>query len=123
MILHTSADGQVRELHPETETQFFTAENQLPIYLEFLNRAIRDPNILQAITEPFHRYHVFFAEMIEAGISQGTLRQIDPAVAGRMIISMGVGLLIQGLLDPADPDWEWSIEESIKIILGGMVKR
>ena len=48
---------------------------------------------------------------------------IDPSVGARMIISMGVGLLIQGLLDPADPDWEWSTEESIKIILGDMVKR
>lgn len=100
-----------------------TAENQLPIYLEFLNRATRDPNILQAMTEPFHRYHAFFAEMIEAGISQGTLRQIDPSVAARMIISMGVGLLIQGLLDPTGSDWEWATEESIRIILGGMVKR
>lgn len=100
-----------------------TAEKQLPIYLEFLNRATRDPNILQAMIEPFHRYHAFFAEMIEAGISQGTLRQIDPSVAARMIISMGVGLLIQGLLDPAGSDWEWATEESIRIILGGMVKR
>jgi len=100
-----------------------TAENQLPIYLEFLNRATRDPNILQAMIEPFHRYHAFFAEMIEAGISQGTLRQIDPSVAARMIISMGVGLLIQGLLDPTGSDWEWATEESIRIILGGMVKR
>jgi len=100
-----------------------TAENQLPIYLEFWNRATRDPNVLQAMIEPFHRYHTFFAEMIEAGISQGTLRQIDPSVAARMIISMGVGLLIQGLLDPVGSDWEWATEESIKIILGGMVKR
>jgi len=100
-----------------------TAENQLPIYLEFLNRATRDPNILQAMIEPFHRYHAFFAEMIEAGISQGTLRQIDPSVAARMIISMAVGLLIQGLLDPAGSDWEWTTEESIRIILRGMVKR
>ena len=100
-----------------------TAENQLPIYLEFLNRAARDPNVLQAMIEPFHRYHAFFVEMIEAGISQGTLRQIDPAVAARVIISMAVGLLIQGLLDPAGSDWEWTTEESIKIILRGMVKR
>ena len=100
-----------------------TSEYQLPIYLEFLNRATRDPNVLQAMIEPFQRYHAFFAEMIEVGISQGTLRQIDPAVAARMIISMAVGLLIQGLLDPAGSDWEWTTEESIKIILSGMVKR
>ena len=100
-----------------------TVENQLPIYLEFLNRATRDPNVLQAMIEPFHRYHAFFAEMIEAGVSQGTLRQIDPAVAARVIISMAVGLLIQGLLDPEGSDWEWTTEESIKIILSGMAKR
>ena len=47
---------------------------------------------------------------------------IDPAVAARMIISMAVGLLIQGLL-PAGSDWEWTTEESIKIILRGIVKR
>ena len=99
------------------------AENQLPIYLEFWNRATRDPNVLQAMIESFHRYHAFFTEMIELGISQGTLRQIDPAVAARMIISMGVGLLIQGLLDPTGSNWEWATEESIKIILGGMEKR
>ena len=100
-----------------------TAEKQFPIYLEFMNRATRDPNLLQAMIEPFHRYQTFFAEMIEAGISQGTLRQVDPEVAARMVISMAVGLLIQGLLDPAGSDWEWTTEESIKIILSGMVKR
>ena len=100
-----------------------TAEIQLPIYLEFLNRATRDPSVLQAMVEPFHRYQAFFAEMIESGISQGTLRQIDPTVAARMIISMAVGLLIQGLLDPAGSDWEWTTEESMKIILSGMMKR
>ena len=100
-----------------------TAQDQLPIYLEFLNRAIRDPNVLKAMIEPFHRYHAFFAEMIDAGISQGTLRQVDPSVAARVIISMAVGLLIQGLLDPEGSDWKWTTEESIKIILNGLVKR
>lgn len=99
------------------------AKNRLPIYLEFWIQAMRDPEIMQALIEPFHRYRTLFSEMVKEGISEGTLRDVSPEAAARMIITVALGLLIQGLLDPIEVNWKQMTEESIEILLEGMIKR
>ncbi len=99
------------------------AENQLAIYLEFMNRAIRDPNVLKSLIEPFHRYRRYFAEMIQEGIAQGTLQEVNEEIAAWMIISTGIGLLIQGLIDPSIKDWDAQIQHTLNILMNGLIKR
>jgi AcrR family transcriptional regulator len=102
---------------------FQTAADQLPIYLEFWRQATHDPQILSAMIQPFHRYRVFFAQMIQDGVAEGTLEAVNPDSAARVIISVAVGLLLQGLLEPRSTDWEALPHESIQILLGGLLKR
>ena len=99
------------------------AEDQLPIYLEFLTRALRDPRIMQELIDPFQRYRDLFTEMISEGISEGTLKQVRPEITARLILAVALGMLIQGLLDPQGADWYEATKESVQILLGGLMKR
>jgi len=105
--------GMVRQV-------FQAASGQLPMFLEFWNRAARDPAIWQATVAPYRRYRAFFAAMIEAGIAEGTLRPVDPELAAQLIVSVAVGLVLQGLLDPHGADWGQVVQESMRMLLDNL---
>ena len=96
---------------------------QLPIFLEFLSRAIRDPVVWEATVEPFQRYRDFFAVQIQRGIDEESFREIAPPYAARVIIALAVGMLVQGLLDPDGEDWRDVTQEALQLLLHGMVAR
>ena len=96
---------------------------QLPIFLEFLSRAIRDPAVWEATVEPFQRYRDFFAVHIQRGIDEESFREIAPQYAARVIIALAVGMLVQGLLDPDGEDWRDVTQEALQLLLHGMVAR
>lgn len=96
---------------------FAVANEQLPIFLEFWSQAARDPAIWQATIAPYHHYRDFFAGMIEAGIAEGTLRPVDPQVAAHLLVSMAVGLVLQGVLDPYGADWGQVTQSSVRFFL------
>ena len=100
-----------------------TAGQQLPIYLEFWTRAARDPQVGQAMAEPYRRYRDYFASMIQAGISQGSFRPMDPETGASVIVALAVGMLIQGLFDPQGADWATVSQEGMKILLKGFENR
>lgn len=96
---------------------FQAASGQLPIFLEFWTKAAHDPAIWQATVAPYRRYRAFFAGMIEAGIAEGSLRPVDAELAAQLIVSVAVGLVLQGLLDPHGADWGQVTQESIRMLL------
>ena len=96
---------------------------QLPIFLEFLSRAIRDPAVWDAMVEPFQRYRDFFAVLVQQGIDEESLRGINPHHAARVIIALAVGMLVQGLLDPGGEDWRDVTQEALQLLLHGIVAR
>ncbi|OQY16440.1 MAG: hypothetical protein B6I35_15830 [Anaerolineaceae bacterium 4572_32.2] len=60
---------------------FQAAGGQLPMFLEFWSQAARDPEVWQATIAPYRRYQAFFSAMVQAGIAEGTLRDVDPEAA------------------------------------------
>ena len=60
--------------------------------------------------------------MIQEGIDEGTLRAVVPEMAAQTLVSLAVGLLLQGTLDPDGADWARVTKESIEIYLEGIVK-
>ena len=96
---------------------FEAASGQLTMFLEFWNRAARDPAIWQATIAPYRRYRAFFAGMIEAGIAEGSLRSVDPEMVAHLFVSVAVGLVLQGLLDPRGADWGKVAQESMSMLL------
>lgn len=101
---------------------FEAGRGRLPMFLEFWNKAARDAAIWQATIAPYRRYRAFFSGMVEGGIAEGTLRPADPEVVAQVIVSLAVGLVLQGSLDPDGADWGQVAEDSIQILLDGLQK-
>lgn len=101
---------------------FADASGKLPMFLEFWRQAARDPVVWQASMAPYQRYQALFVDLIEAGVAEGTLRPIDPRAGAQAVISLVVGLLFQSLLDPTGTDWGQVAEDSLSLLLHGLLQ-
>jgi AcrR family transcriptional regulator len=99
---------------------FKTARGQLPLFLEFWTQASRDPVIRRATIAPYRRYCQFFAALIRAGQAEGSLRPVDADLAGQSLVSLAVGVLLQGLLDPRGTNWEQAAKGEVQLFLEGL---
>jgi AcrR family transcriptional regulator len=99
------------------------AGDRLPIYLEYLSQARRDPAVWRATIEPYRRFRDFFAEVIERGIREGSLRPVNSRSAARALVSMAIGLLLQALLDVDERDHEQVWAESLQFALDSIRTR
>jgi AcrR family transcriptional regulator len=102
---------------------FQLTDGHLQIFLEFWTKAARDPAIWQATIEPYRRYQTFLADIIKAGIAEGTLRRVNPEKAAQLMVSLAVGLILQSLLDPQGADWGRVAQDGIAMLLKGLEKR
>lgn len=101
---------------------FDAAGDQLPMFLEFWSQAAHDPQVWEATRVPYRRYRAFFAAMIEAGITEGSLRPVDPDTTARVIVSLAVGLVLQGLLDAEEADWGQVTKDGVSMLLEGITR-
>ena len=99
---------------------FEVAGEQLPIFLEFMGKAVRDPEVWKATIEPYRRYRAFFSTMVKAGVAEGSLQEIDPEMAAQVVVSLAVGLVLQGALDPGGADWGEVAEHGMRILVNGL---
>lgn len=94
-----------------------SAGGHLQMFLEYWIQASRDETIWQATIAPYHRYQALFATIIEEGVAEGSLKPVDPRVTAQVIVSLAVGLLLQGLLDPQGADWEKVAKQGIQYLM------
>jgi AcrR family transcriptional regulator len=133
----TILDGQLAAFRAEAENVpdgfremagmigqvFEVACGQLPMFLDFWSKAAHDTDVWEEIIAPYRRYQTFFSQMIQEGIDEGTLRAVDPETAARALVSLAVGLLLQGTLDPDGANWAQVTKQSIDIYLEGIAER
>ncbi len=102
---------------------FAAADERLPMFLEFWLQASRDETIWEATIAPYRHYQEYFARLVADGVAEGSLKpDTDPQAAAQVILSLAVGLFLQGVLDPQGADWQKVAEQSIEIILNGMAR-
>ena len=101
---------------------FASAQDRLPMFLEFWLQASRDETVWKAIIAPYHHYQEHFAKLIEEGVEEGSLKPVDPQVAAQMIVSLAVGLVLQGVLDPHSADWAKVAGQSLQLLMNGLIK-
>lgn len=94
------------------------AEGQLSIFLEFWNQAIRDPDVWAAMNAYYGRYREFFAELVAAGVEDGSLKRVEPKSTAALLVSLAVGIVLQGLPDPRGDDWAGLLRMGFQVILG-----
>jgi AcrR family transcriptional regulator len=102
---------------------FASAEDSLPMFLEFWLQASRDEAIWNAIIAPYHHYQEIFTKLIAEGITEGSFKSVDADVAAQAIVSMAVGLVLQGTLDPKGANWGKTARESMRILMSGLQKQ
>jgi len=110
-LLHMT--GMVRGVFQE-------ASGKLPIFLEFLTQSTHSSTVWQSTAGPLRKYQKFFASMMADGITEGSLREMDPDLAGKVLMSWAVGLLVLGLLDPHDADWGQVAQGGMRLLLEGL---
>jgi AcrR family transcriptional regulator len=118
-----SVPEQLLDMAKVIQQVFEVAEAQLPMFLEFWTKAAHDPAVWKATIDPYRRYRAFFADMIERGINEGTLRPVDAGTVARVIVSLAVGIVLQGLLDTEGTDWGHVAEEGMQLLLQGIEKK
>lgn len=99
---------------------FATAEDRLPMFLEFWLQASRDETVWKAVIAPYRHYQEHFARLVEKGIAEGSLKPADPQVTAQVILSLAVGLVLQGVLDPHATNWEKTARASMRILMNGL---
>lgn len=102
---------------------FQAADVRLSIFLEFWVQAYRDPVIWQAAIAPYRRFETYFANLIQRGIQEGSLRPVDPDGSARVLVSLAIGLLMQALFDPQGADWRREARQSVELFLNGLARR
>ncbi len=101
---------------------FAAAEDRLPMFLEFWLQASRDETVWKAIIAPYRHYQDQFARLVKDGVAEGSLKPTDPQAAALAIVSLAVGLVLQGVLDPHGADWEKTARESMRLLMNGLAK-
>ncbi|MCS7011462.1 MAG: TetR/AcrR family transcriptional regulator [Anaerolineales bacterium] len=100
-----------------------SADERLPMFLEFWLQASRDEKVWEATIAPYRHYQEYFARLVADGVAEGSLKpETDPQAAAQVILSLAVGLFLQGVLDPQGADWQKVGEESMKILMNGLAK-
>jgi hypothetical protein len=102
---------------------FQTADVSMSIFLEFWVQAYRDPVIWRSAVAPYRRYQDYFAQMIQEGIDQGSLRPVDPYQGSRTLVALSLGLLMQALFDVKSTDWQKEALESVALIMQGLERK
>ncbi|HEY3290818.1 MAG TPA: TetR/AcrR family transcriptional regulator [Anaerolineae bacterium] len=100
---------------------FGQGQTQSVIVFEFWSQARREPAIWKAAIEPYRRYRSFIADIIRAGISSGAFKPVEPELSAQTLVSLVVGLLLQGMMDPDGADWGMVLRDSVHQYLADLV--
>ena len=102
---------------------FQVASGQLPMFMEFMVQASRDAAVWDAAIAPYRRYQQRFAELIAEGQREGSVRaDMEPHIIAWVLISLAVGILLQGVVDPHAADWQQVTRQGIQMLLQGIQK-
>ena len=96
---------------------FKQAESQLPIFLELFVKAISDKDLREYVLKSYNSYLFFFSGLLKDGIKKKLIKNEDPLRISKILFSITLGLLIQGLIDPTGEDWEKLAKKSIEMLL------
>ena len=92
----------------------------MPIAFEFYAIAGRDKTVRQFLKEYFADYRLLLARLIERGIAQGELRDIDAEAAAITLTALFEGLGLLFFVDPEATRWADQAETSVRLLLSGL---
>lgn len=102
---------------------FSQAEGRLPMFLEFWVQAARSPEVEDVLKAPYRRFRQRFAAIIQLGIDQGEFAGVDAELAASTLVSLAVGFVVQGVVDPHGGDWGQQAQQSLEMLILGFQRR
>jgi len=96
---------------------FQDASGQLPMFLEFWTQSSRDPVLWQTAIAPYHSFQAMFTAAIEKGIAEGSIRPVDAGATAQTLMSLAIGVILQGLMDPEGAAWDQVARQGIELLL------
>jgi len=115
----TIAEGILRMAEGARSVFNMTGIN-VHMFLEFLILASREPWVWQVTVEPYQRFQQVFSRVMQAGIDEGSFRQVDADTAARVLVALAVGLLLQSVLKPDDADWGQVAQDGVALLIQGL---
>lgn len=104
----------------EMQGVFAAADGRLPLFFEFWQQARRDPAVWKELIAPYRRYRDFFAKIVQTGIDEGSLRQVDAQAGGQALVALAVGIVVQGVLDPGGAKWDLVMHDALQLLITGL---
>ena len=102
---------------------FQAASGQLPMFMEFMVQASRDQAVWKATIAPYRRYQQQFAALLEEGQKEGSIRpDVDIQSVSWSLLSLAIGILLQGVVDPRAADWDKVTKTGVQLILDSIKK-
>jgi AcrR family transcriptional regulator len=102
---------------------FKVASGQLPMFMEFMVQASRDQVVWKATIAPYRRYQQQFAALLEEGIKEGSIKpDVDVQAVSWSLLSLAIGILLQGVVDPKAADWDRVTKTGVQLILDSIKK-
>ena len=100
---------------------FKVASGQLPMFMEFMIQASRDKAVWSAVIAPYRQYQQVFADLINEGKEEGSFREDTNAdETAWVLMSMAVGILLQGVVDPGAANWDSVTKKGVQTMLDGL---
>jgi AcrR family transcriptional regulator len=106
-----------------TRSVFAAADGRLSILLEFWAQARKDPAVWERAVAPFQRYRDAFALIVRRGIDEGSLAPVDADKAAQALMSLAVGIILQGVLDPKGARWDRVTQDTIGMLVNGIGRK
>ena len=113
----------LRQMAVMTQEIIGAGGGEIPLFLEFWMQATRRVEFQNAMYAPYQTYQALFEELLQRGIEEGSMQPMDTSAGAQLILSTAVGLFLQGLLSPGNQDWGDVVENSINILIDGIMRR
>jgi AcrR family transcriptional regulator len=119
----SSVPEALRQMVSRMQGVMQVADGRLSFFLEFWTQARKDPQVWERTIQPFRQYQRLFALLIQRGIDEGSFRPVDADLVSHALVSMAVGLLLQGVVDPAVTRWEEVTAQAVEFFIQAMLRR
>ena len=96
-----SPKSKIKDLIQISSRFFEDYPDQVNVYLEFMNLAIKDRGFVERLLTIFEDYKIRVKKIIEEGIQIGEFGPVDPDRCAELLITSLDGLFLRACIDPS----------------------
>jgi len=115
-----SVPQQVAAMAAGVNEIYHVAGTKWSILLEFWAKSKADPEVAYSTVDMIRRYQGFFQQVLDRGVAEGSLKVNNSNLAATLMLSVVLGLLLQGILDPEGQDWGALVQRVLAMLMESM---